>query len=249
MPIYLLTKNKGKIILLACLIVLIALVSSIIIFLDNNNQNNVSPKNVAEDFGLKNYAKLKTDVNNTFTDSTVNKNPSAEKFYNQLSKAEDTSLSTTDKYKALVLGYTYLRQAYSETNAHALYALPQEYTNFVKINFPKNYKQTNFYEIPCQDKICEDEPQPSEILKIVDEINASSIPDVVKTTFARDLLNAGYISKNDPDYRSFNYYIVAGVLGGSGALTNAGLNTKLSQEVMDYIQKTYPKQYQEFPKK
>ena len=241
-------KNKLKIVLIICLILVIVLISGIIIYL-GHNQNSVSPKNVAVDFGLKNYAQLKTDINKAFTDSTISQSPSAEKFYSQLTQVEDTTLSTTDKYKALTMGYLYLRQAYRETNDHALYALPQEYANFVKTNFPKEYKQQNFGKIPCQDKICEDEPQPAEILKVIDEINTSSIPDVVKTTFVRDLLNAGYVTKNDPRFRAFAYYMDANALSGSGALTDAGLNMKLSQEVLDYIQKTYPKQYQTFLKK
>jgi hypothetical protein len=236
-------KNKGKIILIICLILAIALTLGIIIYL-NHNQDSVSSKNTATSFDLKNYAQLKTDVNKAFTDSTVNQNPSAEKFYSKLTSAEDPSLSAQDKYNALALGYAYLRQAYSETNDHVLYTLPEEYANFVKTNFSKDYREADFRKIPCQDKLCEDEPQPAEILKVVDEINASSIPDPVKTTFVRNLLNAGYISKNDPEYRAFNYYVVANILKGSGALTDAGLNTKLSQEVIDYVQKAYPNQYQ-----
>lgn len=239
-------KNKSKIILLLCLFLLIILISGIIIFLDNNNQNRVSSNNVAVDFGLKDYAKLKADVNNLFSDPTISQNPSYTRFIQRLTKVEDNTISAKDKYQSLSAAYIALDTSYAQTNNHALYGLLQEFNNFVKANFSTYYKQNDFFRVNCADKTCADEPQSPEILKIVDKINTSSIPDVVKKTFSNDLLNVGYISKNDSKGKALNYIMVASIFNGSGALTDAGLNIKLSQEIIDYVQQAYPTEYKNY---
>ena len=246
MQFYFFAGNKGKIILIICLLALIVLISAVIIFL--NNPNRVSSNNVAVDFGLKGYSQLKTEVNNLFSDQTIAQSPAYTKFVTQLTTVENVNDSAKNKYHSLTLAYGYLVEAYNQTNDHALYSLPQEVNNFAKANFSKLYKQNDFYKINCADKICADSPQPPEMLKIVDEINASSIPAPVKDTFVKDLINVGYVSKNNPRYKTFAYIIVAGIFNGSGALTQAGLNTKLSQEILDYLQKVYPTEYKQYQK-
>jgi hypothetical protein len=239
------TRNKGKIILIICLLALIVLISAVIIFL--NNYNRVSSNNVAIDFGLKGYSQLKTDVNDlASSDQTVAQNPQYNKFIEQLTTVENVNDSAKNKYYSLTLAYGDLVNAYTETNNHALYNLPQELSNFSKENFPKLYKQADFPQIYCADTTCADTAQPPEMAKVVAEINASGIPDVVKATFAKDLTDVGYISKNDPNRRMFAYVVVAGILNGSGALKQAGLNTKLSLEILDYVQKTYPDEYKKY---
>jgi hypothetical protein len=183
---------------------------------------------VAVDFGLKGYSQLKNDVNKLFSDQIIAQSPTYNKFIRELTTVENVNNSAKNKYQYLTYAYRDLVDTYNQTNDHALYNLPQEVSNFTKTNFPKLYNQ------------------PPEMLKVVAEINASSIPAVVKVTFVNDLTGAGYISKNSPKLRAFAYIIVAGVFNSSGALTKTGLNTKLSQEILDYVQKTYPKEYQEF---
>jgi hypothetical protein len=245
MQFLLFIKNKGKIILLLCLFLLVILISGLIIYL-NNNQNHVSSNNIAVTAGPKGYAKLKKDVNNLFSDQAIAQNPDYMKFINKLAVVEDNSLSAEDKYQELIMGYLYVQYAYYDTNDHTLYSLPQEVNNFIQTNFPKQYQKDDFAQTNCEDKICADEPQAPEILKVADEINASSAPDVVKETFAQELINVGYLSKTDPHYKMVSYIMVAGVLNNSGALTQAGLNAKLSQEILDYVQKTYPDEYKDY---
>ena len=240
------SKNKGKIILIICLLALIVLISATIIYL--NNSDRVSSNNVAVDFGLKGYSQLKTEVNNLFSDQTIAQSPAYTKFFTQLTTVENVNDSASNKYHSLTLAYRNLTEAYNQTNDHALYNLPQELNNFTKVNFPKLYKQNDFAKIYCADTTCADTPQPPEMLKVVDEINASNIPAPVKVTFVRDLTNAGYLSKNNTQFKTFAYIIVAGAFNGSGALTKAGLNEKLSQEILDYVQKTYPNEYKKYQK-
>lgn len=242
MPLLPVVKHKSKLFLIVFLLLLIV---SLFVVIAYFSQPRYSSDNVTVGgINLTGYTKLKNDTNNLFSNQKIGQDPEFIKYATELATIENKTVSTNDKYKALVSANNYLEISYSMTNQHDLYGLLQELKDFSKTNFPKLYKDKDFPKIFCLDKACAQNPQPPEVLQIVDEINASSIPAVMKPSFVQNLLNQGYI--NDPRDRAIGYLIVVGVLNGDGELKKAGLNTKLSNELLDYVKKTYPNEYASF---
>jgi hypothetical protein len=242
-------KQYRLLFLVSFLAILILLLMGGIVYLNSYNHSSSSSTSspsatnpVLSNFGLTGYAQLKSDVEKLFsTDQTVAQNPDYTKFVTKLITVEDKTVSAQNKYKTLIMADQYLDIAYSQTNDHALYALQNEVNSFGKTNFPTFYKQYDFSGTGCLDKTCAKNSQPAEVLAIVTEINTSSIPAVVKTSFVRNLLNPGYM--NDNRAKTEDYLIVASVLNSSGTLKGVGLNTKLSQELLNYIKSAYPTEY------
>lgn len=231
-------KSNAKLIVIICLFAFVMLLLALLLFF-----NNSTPKNKAVNLGLNDYAKLKNEVNSLFSNQALTQNPSFNQFATLLVTVENTKLSAKDKYNALIQADNNLGTAYFQTNQHALYNLLPELSNFAKTNFPDLYKADDFPGTLCMDKICADKPQPDGILKIVNELNASNAPSVVKQVFTRDLLNPGYMDQKDVEIKVGYYIMVAGMLQTSGGLTKAGLNEKFSKELTDYVKKAYPEEY------
>ena len=186
-----------------------------IVYLNSHSQffpSSSQPSNpTLSNFGLTGYAQLKSDVDKLLsTDQTAAQDPSYTKFAARLITVEDKTVSPQNQYKNLVIAYRYLNIAYSETNDHALYSLQSEVNNFVKANFSTLYKQSDFPGTGCLDKACAKSGQPAEVLAIINEINASNIQDIAKTSLVKNLLNPGYM--NDNRAKAEYYLIIAGML-------------------------------------
>lgn len=233
------TKRKYFVVILILIFVIVLSIGSIL-HLDNSAPNNAVKTNYSE------YDTFKQTFISLASDSSLADKPDYIRMMSKLTLLEDNSLSEKNRYQALVSAGSYLETLYMSTNNHKLYGLTEKMSIFAQKNFPKFYKKTYFMPTICVDSICAKNPQPKEILKIVDEIEKSSIPEVVKDSFVQDLLNPGYINDNQVENKVLTYAIVSGILRTSGALTDVGLNEKLSDELNSYLQKTYPELYKKY---
>ena len=99
----------------------------------------------------------------------------------------------------------------------------------------------------CYDSSCADSPQPQEILDIIDEINSSSLPDEAKKLDSEILIVYTFATKdhNQTIAKVNNYYFLAQSIKRSSEYEKAGINIKISDEIMNYLNKNYPKELSE----
>lgn len=233
--------KENKAFIVATLFILIIAATATVFFLNRNNTLQTSNQTLTSN--LVGYDALKQKLTALSSDSTITNQAFYRKTINRLSLLENKTASDAAKYQSIVIAAADMNNLYASTNNHKLYSFPDDFIKVAKTNFPKLYRSTDFLPIVCIDLECAQNPQPPEILRIVEEIKNSNIPLVVKDSFVRDLLNAGYINNNQLDNKIFTYIVVAHIFQTSGALKQAGLNQVLSAELNDYIRKSYPEQY------
>ncbi|MCL4353340.1 hypothetical protein M1615_02590 [Patescibacteria group bacterium] len=240
-----LKKNKKPVIIIIVVAVII-IALTLIYYLNYSSKSNsptLSTSNSTPGSDLKGYPELMQNVNSLRSDNTLAQAPLFSRIINSLQIVGNSKSTEQERYNALVNADGLLENLYNTTNNHKLYSIPGDFSDFAKINFPKLYKDSDFFPVYCIDPSCAQSPQPQAILNIVNEIKNSNVPEVVKTTFVQDILNPGYLQNSFLNTKIFAYTIVANNLKNSGALTKAGLNEKLYNELTDYVKTTYPEEY------
>lgn len=235
-------KKKSKALIVLIIFFLLLLIPTCIYFIISINNHNTNISNT----NYSNYESTKQKITSLAQENSLSATPDYGKVMFFFLKLEDKTLTEKDKYNNLVLAQDYLEILYSHTNNHKLYGLNSKLADFSKENFPNYYKKSDFAPIVCLDATCAQNPQPKEILQIIEEINSSNIPQVVKDSFVRSLINPGYMNDNMLDSKVLNYMVASDGLKTSGALTKAGLNEKLSQELNSFLEKKYSGQYKKF---
>ena len=76
----------------------------------------------------------------------------------------------------------------------------------------------------------------------------SNIPDLIKKSHVRNLINIGYIEKKYVRPIAQGYLLTANMMRADEDLKKEGLNKKLADELNNFVKKTYPDIYQEFVK-
>lgn len=229
-----LISRKNSTFLVLCILGLIVFIGAIIYHLNSPNfkpQENVS--------NLKDYDSLKQTINELNSDPAIAKDGFYSETLHRLSILDDKNASDEAKIASIAKGASTLSYLYSDVHNPKVREAFNQLKSFTKGNFPKYY-QERYFIIYCQDTTCQDTPQPPEILKIVDEINSSSIADYAKKTYVNNLLNAGYVSKNDIDAKVYSYYIISLYIRNDGEFSKAGINDKIADEVYNYLSNTYP---------
>ena len=242
-------KNKVAFITLS-LIVLIILLLGTLYYLDSFNKKafnkqQASTSTIGSD--LKGYNALKQKINALASDTSIAENGYYLRLINKLNIVEDKNTSEQNRYKALLDAAYFLETFYSSTNNPKLHTLNNDLDVFAKTNFPKYYKPISFLYY-CQDSTCTEAPQPKEILNVIDEINSSNIPDLIKKSHVRNLINIGYIEKKYVRPIAQGYLLTANMMRADEDLKKEGLNKKLADELNNFVKKTYPDIYQEFVK-
>lgn len=205
-----------------------------------------SKSNQKEPNGLNGYNELYkkvVDIQNT----QLSKNSEYFRAIKYLAKTKSES-SKNQEYSDLSISFSFIESVYARTNIHEFYSLAKDYDTFAKANFSNLYKTNDFF-IPCMDTACADSPQPQEIISIINEINGSTVPDLIKKSFVQNLTNITYISKTQAHLKTDGYLIVAAAIENSGSFKRLGLNTKLANEIIDFLKKEYPKEYQKITSK
>jgi len=227
-----LKKNKILLIILIILVIicLVVLINSRLL---NNNQ---STKTATE---LKGYDVLKQNIDELDKDQSIPKNARFQDLKEKIISLEDPNQSKKQKYDILASTETNLFDTYLLTKNNKLYALSSKINAFSKTNFPQYYKENDFKLLICYDPICADSPQPKEILSIIDEINSSNLPDDVKKSDTDILYIYTYATKEQAYARVENYYFLAQMIKKSSDYEKVGLNIKISDEIMTYLNNNY----------
>ena len=160
---------------------------------------------------------------------------------------EDPKLSKKQKYDNLTSAENNLFDTYLMTKNNKVYTFNTKLNDFSKTNFPEYYKEGDFGLLVCYDSSCADSPQPQEILDIIDEINSSSLPDEAKKLDSEILIVYTFATKdhNQTIAKVNNYYFLAQSIKRSSEYEKAGINIKISDEIMNYLNKNYPKELSE----
>lgn len=241
-------KTNNKLLIIVLLILLITLIIGSIYYLQ---QSTSSPSAQSVTVNLKGYNEFRQKIEflndpNAASGSAV--------IYGRVITAlkvlEDNKSSQKDKYDALVEAVAFVQSLYGYSNDPKLYPLISDFSVFAKENFPNLYKEHDFY-YPCQDPSCATTPTPKEISDIIDEINNSNIDQEIKDTYVKNLMNATYLpTKTNPQLLDAvtSYYISATFIKEDGAFTKAGLNEKFYNEIIVYLNKTYPDEFKQILK-
>lgn len=236
--VYFFARNK-VIILLIGLVILIVFLTSFIFYLNSpKNQSTISSSQIQAANVLK--QKVDSILSADSKASGLNEGTRLDQKFNIV---EDTSTSEKEKFDALAIIADFSQSLYSSTNNPKLYSyINTDLINYAKKYFPKFYNNSNFV-YPCQDTSCEDSPQPKEILKIIDEINASDFPDQVKKDLSRDLINTGYRSQKEEIGKFNQYLIIASNIKNNSWFSKTGETLKIAQDLENFIKETYPREY------
>lgn len=229
------------------IVFLIVVLSASILYIENYNSNTPSYK---ESVGsnLINYDPIRQKIGELVADKNNELNPTdRDRIIKRLSILEDKKMNSEDKYKAIQEIVLFLSSTYSDSNNSKYKKLALEIGEFVKVNFPNSYNK-NSYSFACQDESCAEEPQPKEILDIVNDINNSDLPDYIKKSLAKDMLNTGYLPNDKRNEKAKFYFLDALDSLRYNDLSNSGAGEKIHDKLIAYLTKEYPKELEKLEK-
>src|SRR5258706_13564889 len=159
-------KKYAKIVFLFLILLNLIIIASIYFISNKNSLPTVQYKT-----DLKGYSDLKKSATLLGDKIPENGKPLYSRFIQKLAQVENNKLSQSQKYQLLSDDYFILISLYSNTNDPDVPTLLKEFGQFVKQNFPKEYANShNYFTYLCQDPTCAQDQQPTEILKIVEDI-------------------------------------------------------------------------------
>ena len=228
--------QKYKLILsIFFLIFLIIIIVEAIFYLDNSKSLQTNQSSQSQELKA-----LEQKIISTLANTSSGKNNENSRILNKLTILEDAKVSQAEKYNALVSISSFLQGLYSQSNDPKLYNLiNKDVLEYAKKNFPQYYNE-NYFVYSCQDPSCADSPQPPDILKIVVEIKASDFPTDVKQSLTQDLINTGYRSKAENAGKRSQYKTISNMIRANNDFSPNGQNIKISQEIDDFIKKSFP---------
>lgn len=190
---------------------------------------------------LKGFAGLKKEAIALQKDSKIGKDNNYIKLLHLISRLEIEKLSRDEQFDMLDNASLYVDFAYANTNVHELYNFRKDLDALIRENFPQ--KKWSSKDPQCMDSTCADTSQPKVILDIISEIKQSTVPTVLKEEIAQELITFGYINKKDSLAKVYDYLFVAEDIRHNRDFTNAGLNIKISDEIINYVKNTFPLEY------
>lgn len=227
--------KKNKIAFSAFALIVFILVLGISIYWVNNSSNKVSSSN------LKGYSELKQKI----SDFSKNNPTIAEDalYQKTVSYTEQIgSSSVKDRYNNAVRGYDALTSLYSITSNSKFVPIIKQYVQFAKENFPSEYKPRQFVYL-CQDPTCAEEPQPEEIVKIVDKIRGSDFPEQVQKSTVQNLLTTGYLPKANRDQKFNEYIFITQAIRSYSDFSKTGANIKISDELYNFVKSAFTEEF------
>lgn len=199
-------------------------------------------QNLLQKSQFRGYDVLVQSISEMENDSSIPKNARYQRMKERIMSLEDPKLTNEQKYENLIQAETNIFETYLFSRNNKVYAFNKKLDEFAKINFPEQYKKDDFNLLVCYDPACADSPQPEEILTIIEEISNSSIPDEVKKQSIEilDLYTYATKEKNQVIALFDNYYYLGQAIKNDPDYQKAGLNTKISEEIFNYLKEKYP---------
>ena len=231
-------KRKFFAILTVVLLVLIA----IILFAINpfsNSSTNLIPGTTS--VNLKNLDSLRNEAKGLRNNPEIANSSFYPKIVSGISALSGKG-SSEDKYKITTKLWEDSLSLYFDTNDSSLYKFQQGLNDFIKLNFP-NKNNPNLRPL-CFDEACAENPIPPQIQKAIEEIEDSTIPDPIKLQDTQALRTYSYINNNWVELKVNNYLEIALYIKANNEYEKAKINEKVSEEIINYIKTTYPKEYE-----
>ncbi len=229
--------SNTKVVLVFILLIIITSLIGIIFLVDQNGKVN-TPSST----NLKSYDSFKNNFNNL----NLNKGNSLSETINQFKVLENPTNSPDIRYGALVQISDSLIKTYIATQNPKIYSfIANDLNIFAKVNFSKNYKQTDFAS-PCMDPQCEIEPAPKEILSIINEIrsiNSSFVSAGNKEGQILNLKSSIYNNSKNRYQKAILYMNAANQIRADEEFQKANLNNKIADEIINFVKNRYPEEY------
>lgn len=224
-------RSNLKFSLLLLILAVIPLILFLISYIDTKSQ---SP--------IKGYADLNEKIDSLSKDSTIAQDG---QYLRMVEKFNDLGATNSyrQRFKDFQDAYQFLMGAYSYTNNPKLYPLAKDFLTFGQENFPKDFKK-NDYPIFCLDPTCAENPQPKEILSIIDFLNSSDFPDYIKESTVNDIKNVGYLSDKDINSKVLSYLAIADNIKNDKH-SSSSANLEIAKRLQDYVINKYPAKLKE----
>jgi hypothetical protein len=215
---------------------LILITLGIIFYLDNSPRYNTFSQNK-----LAGYEEIRKQILILNREPSLISNNNYAKFIESLNQLEDTKLSREEKVNKLQNARADLISAYFDTNNNSLYLLQNNLNKFIESNFQE---LGNLENPQCFDEKCAKNPQPKEILDVIDEIKNSSLPQDIKDEDIKYLLNYGYINQEHNYAKAIDYLSMAENIRYSRDYTEAGINLTIYNKIVNYVKNAFPEEYE-----
>lgn len=225
-------KKRKVLSLVALILVFIVIITTVIFYLDKKPITKSSPP-------LKNLQELEKGAVSLSSNTNVSRNKDYNKMVEDIINLKNNSLSEADRSSVSNLLVADLLNAYRTTNDHSLYLFSFTVKKFLN----DNYGDAKLFRPPCYDPICADRPQSEKIIAVIDEIKSADLPNGLKTDHIKDLTNYGYLTKDYDVIRVRSYLMSAEDILNSEDYKKQGLSDKIYNEIVDYVNKAYPKEY------
>lgn len=235
-----LKRNYKQLIFIGIIIIILSSIG-IIYFINYNNPPKSAKITYKSD--LKGYSELRPKIDSLLENPNVPP-VMVSRVSLKYKTLEDNEKSSKDKYDATLAINFYLNSLYSDTNNPIFRPISEDLGNFAKLNFPTLYEKKMFDTV-CQDKSCAESPQPKEILKIIDDIKKSNLPDELKKTTAQDLLNPGFLPNNKRSGKVRVYFIILNTIKGFTTDYPSKEIQNIYNELDNYLEKYFSSEYED----
>jgi len=234
-------KKNDKFFLFICLVLSILLLIGCIYYISSSNTSgNQTLTTVGSN--LKGYTEIKQEISNLLANAKTDMSSSIRsRIYQKFTILESKNSSPTQGYQAINQITIFISSTYSQTHNPQYRRIINDLDRFAKNNFSKQYNKNDFFTI-CQDSTCQDEPTPAQIVKIIDEINKSDMPDGVKNSLVLNLTNANYMTKNNRYDKFIVYNFVANQLKSYSIFSPSGANLTIANDLQNFLDVTYPQE-------
>lgn len=228
--------NKRFLILIIVLLIIISITGAIYIIDSKKTTSN-----------LVDYNNLKEKSITVSKMDKVSNNQRFNVFLKNIESLNNPNLTKDEQLKKIKIAWNYLYVAYSESNDPELYKLSVEFKKFIDANFADTgYK----VYVLCLDSTCAEKPIPQQILGVIDEINKSDLSTDTKNDFISLLKTFSYLNDADTvETKVIDFLGLAASISVDPDFIKAGVNTKISNEIRDYIKTTYPELYTKYSEK
>jgi len=232
--------SKKYLVVIGLILIIFLVIGSILIIDYVSPVKNLGSKNSK----LENVDKIKDQAKALGSISEIRNTGTYSLILEKINVLENPNVSKEDKSNAFGIINERSLGLYSSTNNNELYKFRISLNEFYKLNFPD--KPQNTLKPMCLDPKCAENPQPQEILNVIETIKNSNINEAIKENDIQNLTNFGYMGNDHTESKVGNYLIVANDIKNDKNYIEAGLNEKIYNDIVGYIKKTYPEEYKNF---
>ena len=192
------------------------------------------------------FNNLKTQAIALSNDKQIASDTNYSKLIRNLNEFDNKSLTKDEQLSLLKKIIDNAFNSYARTNDHRLYEFQKTLANYINKYFP----EIGRIEDPqCMDPSCAQNSTPKEILAIIEEIKASTVPQELKNEINHELITFSYIHNDDAYTKAYDFIFVAEDIKTNKEFVDSGNSERWSGEIINYVKKTFPNEYNQIQQK